>query len=250
MQNYMLALCYDGSRYRGWQRQGNTPDTIQAKVEGILGRILEQPVEVAASGRTDAGVHARRQVCSFRADTALPSREILARLREHLPEDIGALSLDLAPPRFHARLSCLRKTYLYRIWNSDAPNVFLRRYMLAVPEVLDLAAMAEAAALMEGEHDLIGFSSLKSSKKSTVRRIDQVSVEEAGDELTLRFTGSGFLYNSIRIMAGTLLEVGKGQLRPQIVEQVYASCDRALAGPTLPAHGLILWDAEHRIDLS
>lgn len=248
MQNYMLELCYDGTRYRGWQRQGNTPDTIQAKTETILGKVLERQVEIAASGRTDAGVHARRQVCSFRAETELSPQEILAGLRSHLPEDIGALSLRLAPPRFHARLSCLRKTYLYRIWNSETPNVFRRRYMLTAPGLLDLDAMAQAAALMEGEHDLLGFSSLRDSKKSTVRRIDAVSVEKDGDELCLRFTGSGFLYNSVRIMAGTLLDVGKGAMQPQIVEQVYARRDRTLAGPTLPAHGLILWDAEHRFE--
>ena len=127
MRNFRLCLCYDGGRYRGWQKQGNTGGTIQEKLETLLSRLLAQPVEVAASGRTDAGVHARRQTCSFRADTSLSCGELLALIRQHLPEDIGALSLSEAEPRFHARLSCREKSYVYFIWNSPAPNVFIRK---------------------------------------------------------------------------------------------------------------------------
>ena len=144
MRNFRLCLCYDGSRYRGWQKQGNTPGTIQEKLETLLSRLLEQPVELNASGRTDAGVHARRQTCSFRADTDLSCGELLALIRRHLPEDIGALSLSEADPRFHARLSCREKTYVYYIWNSPAPNVFRRRYSCTWPEALDTAAMKQA----------------------------------------------------------------------------------------------------------
>ena len=121
MQNYKLTLCYDGTRYRGWQKQGNTAQTVQGKLETLLSRALDQPIEIAGSGRTDAGVHARMQVCSFRADTDKSCAELLALLREYLPEDIGALALEKAPERFHARLSAVRKTYVYRVWNSDAP---------------------------------------------------------------------------------------------------------------------------------
>ena len=143
MTNYMLTLCYDGTRWRGWQKQGNTDKTIQGKLETALSRLLSQEVEVAGCGRTDAGVHARQQVCSFRAETAMSSAELLAALREVLPEDIGALSLEPAPPRFHARLSCTGKTYVYRIWNSETPNVFERRYVWTVPEALDEDAIME-----------------------------------------------------------------------------------------------------------
>ena len=115
MRNFRLTLCYDGSRYSGWQKQGNTGNTIQEKIEALLTRLLGQPVEIAGCGRTDAGVHARRQVCSFRAETDMGCAELLARLRQYLPEDIGALALEEAPPRFHARLSCTEKSYLYRI---------------------------------------------------------------------------------------------------------------------------------------
>ncbi len=134
MNNYKLTLSYDGTRYRGWQRQGNTENTIQAKVECALSRILGQSVEVSGSGRTDAGAHARMQVVSFRARTELTEREILSRLRSALPEDIAANDLTLAAPRFHARLNCVGKTYIYRVQNSEVQNVFERRYMHRVSE--------------------------------------------------------------------------------------------------------------------
>ena len=129
MANYRLTLCYDGTRWKGWQKQGNTEQTIQGKLEALLTRLLDQPVEVAGSGRTDAGAHAKMQVASFRAKTDLETEEILAGLRRYLPADIGAISLEQVEPRFHARLSCTGKTYVYRIWNSELPNVFERHYL-------------------------------------------------------------------------------------------------------------------------
>ena len=245
MQNYKLTLCYDGTRYKGWQRQGNTPGTIQEKLETILSRMLEQPVELAASGRTDAGVHARRQVCSFRAETRLTPEELLRELRVHLPEDIGAISLETAPPRFHARLSCKEKTYLYRVWNSAEPNVFERRLLCPFPAPLDAGAMEGAAALLCGTHDFIAFCSVKNSKKSTVRKLRRISILREGDELRLYFTGDGFLYNMVRILTGTLLEVGLGLRRPEDMSAILASRDRSQAGPTAPAKGLTLWAVEY-----
>jgi tRNA pseudouridine38-40 synthase len=187
MTNYKLTLCYDGSRYRGWQRQGNCENSIQALVERALSRLLEQEIEVAGSGRTDAGVHARRQVCSLRADTPLTPEELLARLRAVLPEDVGALALEDAPPRFHARLSCTEKTYVYRIWNSETPNVFERRFLWPVPEELDVEAMRQAAALLCGRHDFSAFCSLKRMKKSAVRELRRLELRREGDELHANF---------------------------------------------------------------
>ena len=176
MQNYRLTLCYDGTRYNGWQRQGNTPDTIQGKLETLLSRLLDQPIEVAGSGRTDAGVHAAAQVASFRADTDMTCGELLAAIRRYLPEDIGAIALEPAEPRFHARLSCTGKTYVYRIWNSDAPCVFQRRYVTVVPGDLDLSAMERAAGHLLGTHDFMTFCGNRRRKKSTVRTVDAITV--------------------------------------------------------------------------
>ena len=245
MPNYKLTLCYDGTRYNGWQKQGNTPKTIQEKLETVLGGILAQAVEIAGSGRTDAGVHARAQVASFRANTGKTCPEILAELSAVLPEDIGAMSLEIAAPRFHARLSCVGKTYVYRVWNSRRPNVFERRYMTAVPQALSLEAMREAAERLIGTHDFSAFCANRHMKKSAVRTLEYISVERLGDEVRFSLRGDGFLYNMARIIAGTLLDVGQGKLRPEDMADVLLSLDRRQAGPTAPAQGLILWEVSY-----
>ncbi len=241
-RNFMLTLCYDGSRYRGWQRQGNTDNTIQARTETLLSRLLGQEIEIAASGRTDAGVHARRQVCSFRADTDYDVSFMLTELRKHLPEDIGALTLAEAAPRFHARLNCREKTYVYRVWNSEEPNVFERRYLYVFPASLDPDTMRAAANVLLGEHDFSAFCFNKHMKKSAVRTLKSVEIERRGAEVRLSFTGNGFLYNMVRILTGTLLEVGSGQRSIESVSTALESLDREQAGFTAPAQGLILWD--------
>ena len=242
MRNFRLTLCYEGTRYRGWQRQGNTPDTLQARLEGLLGRMLGQEIELAGSGRTDAGVHARRQVCSFRAATDRSCEDLLRELRSYLPEDIGALALEEAEPRFHARLSCTGKTYLYRIWNSEAPCVFERRWVYPFPTALDTAAMERAAALLTGTHDFSAFCANKHMKKTAVRTLRQIEIRRAGEELQLRFTGDGFLYHMVRILVGTMLEVGTGMRNAEEMPAILASRERSRAGFTAPAQGLILWD--------
>ena len=244
MRNFRICLCYDGGRYRGWQKQGNTDGTIQEKIEALLSRLLAQPVEVAASGRTDAGVHARRQTCSFRADTDLSCGELLALIRRHLPEDIGALSLSEVDSRFHARLSCREKTYVYFIWNSPAPNVFYRKYSYAWPDALDTAAM-EQAALLLGRHDFRSFCSVTKTKKSTVRELLDISITRQGPMLRIRFTGNGCLDNMVRILVGTLLEVGSGQRSPGDMSRILEARDRQAAGFTAPAQGLFLWEQKY-----
>ena len=244
MPNYRLTLCYDGTRYNGWQRQTSTKNTIQEKIETALTRILGEPVEVSGSGRTDSGAHARMQTASFRTQSKMSAREILDGLRAHLPEDIGAVSLEEAPPRFHARLSCSGKTYLYRVWTSDAPCVFERKYVYVRRGGLDILKMREGAALLLGEHDFAAFCTGK-TKKSTVRRIDEVRLEQSENELRLWFSGNGFLYNMVRILAGTLLEIGAGAMRPDDIPAILASRRRENAGPTLPARGLCLWETRY-----
>jgi len=242
MQNFKLTLCYDGTRYRGWQKQGNTENTIQAKLEALLSRLLGQDIEIAGSGRTDAGVHAEKQVCSFRAETSMSCDELLAKIREYLPEDIGAVNLEPADARFHARLNCREKVYIYRIHNSDSPNVFSRRYMLTLPCALDLSSMRRAAELLCGEHDFSAFCSNKHMKKSAVRNLRSIEFVRCGDELRIVFTGNGFLYNMVRILTGTLLEVGQGLRDAESMPAILESRDRARAGATAPAHALCLHD--------
>lgn len=242
MNNYKLTLSYDGTRYRGWQRQGNTENTIQAKVEGALSRILGQSVEVSGSGRTDAGAHARMQVVSFRAATELTVQEILSRLRISLPEDIAANDLTIAAPRFHARLSCIGKTYIYRVQNSEVPNVFERKFMYRVSEALDVAAMEDAAKILLGEHNFTAFQSNKRMKKSAVRRIDAIDITRHGEEIRFTVSGDGFLYNMVRIIVGTLLEAGAHRMSAEDVRYALDSKVRENAGPTAPAQGLCLWE--------
>lgn len=245
MANYRLTLCYDGTRWKGWQKQGNTQQTIQGRLEGLLSRLLEQPVEVAGSGRTDAGAHASCQVASFRARTERTPEEILAGLRQYLPEDIGAIALEQVEPRFHARLSCTGKTYVYRIWRSQQPNVFERRYLYFCPGELDLAAMARAAEELCGTHDFRAFCSLKKFKRSTVRHLESITLQDLGEELRLTFSGDGFLYHMVRILVGTLLAVGRGELRPEDMADILASGDRRRAGETVPAAGLCLTEVRY-----
>ncbi len=240
MTNYKLTLCYDGTRYDGWQRQGNTQNTIQETVESSLSDILGAPVEAAASGRTDAGVHALGQVISFRAETEVSVDGILCKLRGRLPADIGALSLEAAPPRFHARLSCKGKTYVYRVWNSDDPCVFERKYVYIVPEKLNEDAMRQAASALCGMHDYQSFCSARKMKHSTVRTVESIDIERCGNELQFTYTGDGFLYNMVRILTGTLLDVGRGLRRPEDMAGILSALNRAAAGPTAPAKGLFL----------
>lgn len=244
LNNYKLTLSYDGSRYKGWQKQGNTENTIQAKLEAVLARLLEQDVAVHGSGRTDAGVHARAQVCSFRADTDMSCNVMLTKLRQYLPEDIGALSLEKADGRFHARLSCREKSYVYRVWNSSEPNVFERRYMYRCEDQLDIDAMKDAAKLMLGRHDFTAFSTHRGSK-SAVRELREIKIERIGAELRFTFTGDGFLYNMVRILTGTLIEVGRHEKSPEDIPRIFSSLKRENAGFTAPAHGLILWSVEY-----
>ena len=245
MPNFRLELCYDGTRWAGWQKQKNTDNTIQQRLETLLSRMLSQPVELAASGRTDAGVHARRQVCSFRAETELPVDIMLTELRKYLPEDIGALALEEAPPRFHARLNCKEKCYVYRIHTGDAPCVFERKYVYAFPAALNLKAMKQAARALCGTHDFAAFCTAHGKKKSTVRTLKSIDFVREGDELRIFFTGDGFLYNMVRILTGTLLEVGTGRRPAEEMAEILAAKERARAGFTAPARGLTLWDVRY-----
>ena len=242
-----MVLAYDGTRYKGWQRlPGGTGETIQGKLETALSRLLEQPVTVHGSGRTDAGVHAAGQVASFQADTPLACRDLMRRLRRVLPGDIGLLDLSEAPARFHARLNAVGKTYRYRVWNSEVPNVFQRRYVYQLPDALDVDAMERAAADLLGTHDFLAFCSNKHFRKSSVRTITDLQIRQVGEELHFIVTGDGFLWNMVRILVGTLLEVGRHRRPPDCIPAILESRRRENAGEMAPACGLCLMEVYYR----
>ena len=244
MRNLRLDICYDGSRYRGWQRQSGTDNTIQGKLEQCLTKILGEPIEISGSGRTDAGVHAEGQVASFHCESTMPAPEILTQLRRYLPEDIGIYSCRDVSPRFHARLNAREKTYRYRIWNSDTPCVFDRRYVAVLPEKLDVDAMRQAARYLEGEHDFSAFCGNPKFKKSTVRFIRSATIEEKENELRILFAGNGFIHNQVRIMVGTLIEVGRGERSPESIPALFGG-KRQQAGFLAPAQGLCLMEVTY-----
>lgn len=239
MRNIRLDICYDGTRYRGWQRLGNSDNTVQGKLETALSRILGENIEISGSGRTDAGVHAKGQVANFHTESAMPCQEILAQLRRYLPEDIGMISVKDCADRFHARLNAREKTYCYRIWNSDAPCVFDRRYVYRLPEELDLAAMREASDHLLGEHDFSAFCGNPKMKKSTVRFIRSIEFRRCGEELRIYYTGDGFLQGMVRILTGTLIEVGRGERSAASIPELFGA-KRSEAGFLAPAQGLCL----------
>ena len=241
MRNLRLDICYDGTRYRGWQRLPGKDDTIQGKLETTLSRILGEPIEISGSGRTDAGVHARGQVANFHCESNMPTEEILTRLRQYLPEDIGIYSCKDCSQRFHARLNAKEKTYQYRIWNSEVPCVFDRRFVTIMPEKLDVEKMREAAAYLLGEHDFSAFCGNPKFKKSTVRYIRSLDVTRVGEEVRLTVTGNGFLHNMVRIIVGTLVEVGRGERSTDSIPDLFGG-KRADAGAMAPAQGLCLME--------
>ena len=244
MRNLRLDLCYDGTRYRGWQRLASTDNTIQSKLETALSRILDEPIEVTGSGRTDAGTHAVLQVVNFHCNSTMSCEEILSQLRRYLPEDIGIYSCRSVSERFHARLHAKTKTYRYRLWNSDSPCVFDRKYVCIDSRPVELEPMQQAAKLFLGEHDFSGFCANKNMKKSTVRYIHHLDIQRTGNEIVFTVTGNGFLHHMVRIMVGTLLEVGRGERAPHTVPELFGG-KRADAGALMPACGLCLMEVTY-----
>ena len=247
MQNIKLLIEYDGTRYDGWQRLGKDSGrtTIQGKIEDVLRRMTGEAIEIIGSGRTDAGVHARGQVANFHTDSTMSCREMYHYLNHYLPEDIGIREVCAVPERFHSRLSARAKTYVYRVVEGDMPCVFDRKYGYRYPKALDIQAMNAAAAFLTGCHDFKAFSSVKRTKKSTVRELYSVEVLRHEGQVWMRFHGNGFLYNMVRIMAGTLIEIGTGERRPEDVKNILESRDRQMAGVTAPACGLCLMKVEY-----
>lgn len=243
--NYKLLLQYDGTKLNGWQKQGNTDNTIQGKLEAILEKMYGMYVEIHGSGRTDAGVHALGQVANFHAPEMFSLDEILNTLNEYLSKDIRVLSVEEVDERFHARLTAKGKTYEYRIDNGKIANVFQRKFTMREENPLDLEAMRAAAVQFLGTHDFKTFCANKKMKKSTVRTITSIEIKEMDGIVSIRYTGNGFLYNMVRILTGTLIEVGRGKRKPAEMADVIHAKDRGAAGFTAPAQGLFLVEVDY-----
>ncbi|MGG5315001.1 tRNA pseudouridine(38-40) synthase TruA [Enterococcus sp. AZ072] len=240
MRNIKLTIEYDGKRYLGWQRLGDSDKTIQGKIENIIKQMTGEEIEIIGSGRTDGGTHARGQVANFKTTSEMPLTEMIAFLNQYLPQDIVVKKAEEAAERFHARYNATGKQYSYYVWNAEIPSAFERSYSYHYPQEMDLEKMKEACRKLVGKHDFMGFSALKKTKKSTVRTIESITIEEEGNLLHFTFVGNGFLHKMVRIIVGTLLGIGAGTMKPEAIDEILASKVRENAGETVPAQGLFL----------
>ncbi len=240
MRKIALSLAYDGTAYCGWQVQDNGP-SIQAEVNRALSEITKEEVHCVGASRTDAGVHARGNVAMFETDVRMPAEKFALALNAHLPADIACRGSWEAAEDFHPRFSARQKTYIYRILNSRFPDPTRGRNSLFYHYPLDEKKMHTAAQALVGEHDFHSFASVHAQTKTWVRTIYSIDVQRDEDDLVeIRICGNGFLYNMVRIIAGTLLEIGSGQRPAEEMAQILAAQDREDAGPTAPACGLTL----------
>jgi tRNA pseudouridine38-40 synthase len=235
-----MLIQYDGGRYKGWQRLGGTENTIQGKIESVLSELTGEAVEITGSSRTDAGVHALAQTANFKTDRDYTPAVVKEYLNKYLPQDISVTEVALAPVNFHARFNAMGKTYLYKIWNREYPNPFMRKYSMHVEKRLDIGRMKTATAYFVGEHDFTAFTNAKSKSKSMVRTIFSVEITENSGFIDIRISGDGFLHNMVRRITGTMIEVGLGKLEADSIPAVLESKERKQAGYMADACGLYL----------
>lgn len=244
MKKVKLVVAYDGTNYCGWQIQPNGV-TIEQKLNEALTQLLGEEIKVTGASRTDAGVHSLGNVCVFETSSRMPAEKISFALNQRLPEDIVVQSSCEVDERFHPRFSKSKKTYEYRILNRKMrmPTRRLDTYFFHYE--LDVAAMQKAAGYLVGEHDFKSFCAANAQSETTIRTIYSCEVSKKEDIITIRVTGNGFLYNMVRIIAGTLIKVGNGDYKPEDMKEILDACDRSKAGPTAPAHGLTMIGLEY-----
>lgn len=241
MRTYKLTITYDGTRYRGWQRQPDTDMTIQNIMEKAVSEVTGYKVEIDGSGRTDGGVHAFGQTASVRIAGKIEEKEFRDKINEHLPEDIKVTETKLMKNSFHARYSAVSKCYEYHIDQRERPDVFARKYCHHCPGKLDIEAMEEAAGYLTGKHDFTSFCDRKGEEdKSFVRTIYDIEIQTEGEKITIVYKGNGFLYHMVRILTGTIIEVGAGERKAEEIPAVLEAKQRSLAGQLVPANGLFL----------
>lgn len=239
MRNYKMTIAYDGTKYQGWQRQVNTEFTIQGILEQVIGDYIGYAVEIDGSGRTDGGVHAFGQVANVKLSGKVDELDFQRRLNEALPEDIRIRRVELVKNGFHSRLSAKAKRYEYVIDQREKPDVFTRKYCYHYVKPLNVEAMKRAAGYLIGTHDFGGFTD-KKDEKSTVRTIYDIAIIQEGEKIRFSFYGNGFMYHMVRILTGTLLEVGNKEREAESILKIIESKTRAEAGFAAPALGLRL----------
>lgn len=239
-QNYRFTISYDGTRYSGWQSQGNTDATIQGKIEAVLSKMAGSKVELIGAGRTDAGVHAKEMTANVLLETSLSVNQIREYMNRYLPADICVLDVREAAPRFHSRYMATGKTYEYTCYYGPAKPIFDRNYVYILDKAPNIENMKKAAGILTGQHDFKSFCGNPKFKKSTVRTIDSIQIVQKGPYIKFTYHGDGFLQNMVRILTGTLLEVGFGIRTPEDMEEILRDKDRKKAGFMAPACGLCL----------
>lgn len=240
-----MTITYDGSKYKGWQKQKENDLTIQGKIEAVLSKMAGEAIQVVGCGRTDSGVHAENYIANFHTKCALSINEMLDYLYEYLPEDIVIKSMENVAERFHARYNVKSKTYVYRIYNNKFRDVFNRKYTYHLAEKLNLSDMRSASEGLIGSHDFQSFTNARKSDKSTIRTINYINIIERNGLVEIEVNGNGFLWNMVRVIAGTLIEIGKGNLKPIDVERILNEKKRWEAGPLAQAKGLCLRDVQY-----
>lgn len=244
-ENYKMTIAYDGSRYFGWEHQPNTDLTIQGKLESVLSLMTGTEVEVIGAGRTDAGVHAKGMVANAHFETDQTTEEICQYMNRYLPEDICVTEVRVASDRFHSRYNAMGKTYCYTCYAGDLKPVFNRKYVYVLEQTPDVEQMKKAAEYLMGTHDFASFCSNPKMKKSTVREVDSIEIVQKGAFINFTYHGTGFLQHMVRILTGTLLEVGYGKRTPESMEDLIFAKDRKQAGFTAPAKGLCLMKVDY-----
>jgi len=239
-----MTVEYDGSRYHGFQIQHNA-HTVQAELENGIKRLTGEPVSIICAGRTDSGVHALGQVIAFDTPTSIPGDKWRFALNSFLPPDIQIIKSNECHPHFHPRFDALSKTYHYIIYRRDKGRIFYRNYALYNTDSIDLAAMQTACQLLEGRHNFKSFCASGSSVKTFERSVYRCNLVEEEPFLRLEIQADGFLYNMVRIIMGTLLEIGRGNYQPETIADIIAAQDRSYAGPTVPPQGLYLVKVEY-----
>ena len=240
MPNYKLTIQYDGGRYKGWQRLGQGEDTIQGRIEKVLSNMIEQPVEIIGASRTDAGVHALAQVANVKLQHDIPPHKLKNILNHNLPPDISVTDAEQVDAAFHARFAAKDKTYLYKIWNGEYSHPFMRKYSMHIKKKLNVQEMRKAARHFVGKHDFTAYTNAKSNKKKTVRHVYSLEISESEGFIDIRVRGNGFLYNMVRKIVGTLIEVGMGEKQADEVPEIILSKERVRTGRMAEAQGLYL----------